>query len=364
MKIMNFYSALGICILLFMSACGSEEVVQEKVVRPVRYQQVGLGGAANERTFSGSAQTDMVVNLSFRSSGIITEFNMKLGQKVRKGTLLAKLDNVQARLSYESSLASLNSAKSQMNTAKLNLDRIRELYEKGSSSLSDYENAKNGYRTALAGYESAKRSVDIQNEQVKYGYLYAPENGVIASVNAELDENVGAGQLIAVLNAGNTMEIAIGLPETFINKVEKGMKVNIKFAALNGQDFQGRVSEVSPAVNQGTATYPVKVEVLNATSDIKSGMAANVTFDFAEKKLTASNSLIIPAKAVGEDSKGNFVFLVEQQEGSTAIIKKHHIEVGPLTSQGFEVKQGLQEGQKIATAGLQTLLDGQEVTLQ
>ena len=75
-----------------------------------------------------------------------------------------------------------------MNTSKLNLNRIRTLYEKGSSSLSDYEAAKNSYRTAVASFESSKRSVAIQQDQIKFGYLYASENGAIASVSAEIDE--------------------------------------------------------------------------------------------------------------------------------------------------------------------------------
>ena len=112
-------------------------------------------------------------------------FDIKLGQKVKKGQLIAKLDNVQSRLAYEQALTQLNSAESQMNTAKLSLNRIRSLYEKGSSSLSDFESAKNAYRTAQESYQSAQRGVDIQREQVRFGFLYAPSDGVISAVNAE-----------------------------------------------------------------------------------------------------------------------------------------------------------------------------------
>jgi multidrug efflux system membrane fusion protein len=72
---------------------------------------------------------------------------------------------------------------------------------------------------------------------------------------------------------------------------------------------------------------------------------------------------VIPAKSVGEDATGNFVFLIEESENKS-IVKKHQITVGNLTSEGFAVEKGLSAGQKIAIAGLQTLLDGQEVKLQ
>lgn len=358
----NIKSTFGLILLssfTFLS-CGSEQTIQEKKLRPLVFQEVGFQNDANKRTFNGAAETDKVVNLSFRNNGIIIRFDINVGQRVRKGQLLAELDNVQARLAYEQAVASLNSAESQMNTAKLGYDRVRKLYEKGSASLSDFENAKNSYQTAENSYKGAQRSVEIQKEQINYGFIYAPESGVIANVSAEIDENVSPGQTVAVLNAGDKMTVNLGLPESVINSVKECNKVVIEFPALQGQSFDGQVVEIAPAVNPNTATYPVKVELLNATEDIKSGMAANVTFDFSQDD---NQSLIVPAKSVGEDSKGRFVFLVDDS-GQTTKVKKHHITIGALTSSGFEVVDGLSEGQKIAVAGLQTLLDGQEVSLQ
>ena len=128
----------GLLLLIFIVGCKDKEVVMEEVLRPVKYTEVSYLGGEKSRTFSGTAETEKTINLSFRSSGIITQLNMKLGQMVKKGTLLGKLDNVQARLNYESAIESKNSSESQMNTAKLALNRVRVLYEKGSSSLSDY----------------------------------------------------------------------------------------------------------------------------------------------------------------------------------------------------------------------------------
>ena len=349
-------------VLVLTLSCG-DEAPAEKILRPVRAMEVGYGAEDAVRTFSGTAQTDKVINLSFRSSGIITQFNIRLGRRVRRGELLAQLDNVQARLAYEQAVSSLNSAASQMNTAKLNLDRVRALYEKGSASLSDYESAKNSFRTAEASHESAQRSVDIQQEQIRYGFLYAPETGIIASVNAEVDENVSAGQAVAVLNAGADMQIALGLPESVINRVRQRMAVTITFSSLPGRQHNGTITEVSPSVDPQTATYPVRVTLTDPSDEIRSGMTANVTFDFGEGA-SAENVLVVPAKAVGEDADGRFVFLLENESGSTASVRKQHIRVGALTSAGFEVLEGLEAGQKIATAGLQTLLNGQEVWIR
>lgn len=348
-------------IVILLSACTEEKQKAPTPIRPVKYQQVELHGASKNRTFSGSARTEKIINLSFRSAGIITELNIKIGQKVDKGQLLAKLDSVQARLSYEQASTQVNSTESQMNTAKLNLNRLRSLYEKGSASLSDFESAKNGFKTAQESYEAAKRGLEIQGEQIKFGYIYAPDDGIIASVTAEKNENVTPGQVIAALNAGTEMEITLGLPESVINGVTENMEVEVSFTALPNQKFVAKVTEVAPAVDVNTATYPVKVALANPSDLIKSGMASNVTFDFGNQKSEA-RELIVPANAVGEDSNGNFVFVIEG-ESDKATVKRQTVTIGHLTAEGFEIISGLNPGQKIATAGLQTLLDGQTVRL-
>ncbi|MDB9961513.1 efflux RND transporter periplasmic adaptor subunit [Oceanihabitans sp.] len=348
-------------MVFLLVGCGEKEVKEEIVLRPVKYSEVTLLGGEMTRQFSGAARTQKIVNLSFRSSGIVTKLDMKLGQNVKKGQLLGALDNVSARLNYESSISSKNSAESQMNTTKLSLNRMRTLYEKGSASLSDYEAAKNSYRTAVASLESSKRSVSIQQDQIQFGYLYAPEDGVIASVTTELDENVSPGQTIGVLNAGTAIEISLGLPESVINAVKKDMKVKVSFTAIEGKTFNAVITEVAPALDVNTSTYPITVMVTDTDKNIKSGMAANVLFEFVDEDVK-KDFMVVPASAVGEDGNGRFVFLIEG-DATKATVKKQAITIGSLTPEGFEVKSGLKVGQKIAIAGLQTLLDGQDVKL-
>ena len=348
-------------MIFLLLGCGEKEVKEEIVLRPVKYTEVTFLGGEMTRQFSGAARTQKIVNLSFRSSGIVTKLDMKLGQNVKKGQLLGALDNVSARLNYESSISSKNSAESQMNTTKLSLNRVRTLYEKGSASLSDYEAAKNSYRTAVASLESSKRSVAIQQDQIQFGYLYAPEDGVIASVTTELDENVSPGQTIGVLNAGTAIEISLGLPESVINAVKKDMKVKVSFTAIESKTFNAVITEVAPALDANTSTYPITVMVTDTDENIKSGMAANVLFEFVDEDVK-KDLMVVPTSAVGEDGNGRFVFLIEG-DATKATVKKQAITIGGLTPDGFEVKSGLKVGQKIAIAGLQTLLDGQDVKL-
>ena len=140
------------------------------------------------------------------------------------------------------------------------------------------------------------------------------------------------------------------------------MPVKVTFPSLKETTFNAIISEVSPSADANTTTYPVKVMITDKDERIKSGMAANVAFEFSAE-IKAEKLIVIPANAVGENDKGRFVFLIEGNEAK-AVVKKQSIEIGDLTPEGFEVTKGLKAGERIATAGLQTLLDGQSVKLK
>ena len=232
------------------------------------------------------------------------------------------------------------------------------LFEKGSKSLREYESAKNSYDNAWAQYESAVKNRDIQATKVSYGFIYAADDGTIVRKDSEMNENVQAGQVIGVLNAGDDINIRVGMPESVINRIELGMKAQVTFSAIS-DTVVAEVFEISPVLESNSATYPVKFSFSNDNNTVRPGMAARATIRFNDDE-DARDLPIIPVKAVGEDGTGNFVFVVEEQ-GEQAIVKKTYIELGQLTPDGFEVEGGLANGQKIATAGLQTLLDNQKV---
>lgn len=361
---MKKYTVIIILSLIAFASCKEKVKVKEIVLRPVKFAVVGDVNTQKIRTFSGTAKAGDEIELSFRGNGVITKVNVTKGQKVKKGGIIAKLDNVEASLAYEQSVSALKSAESSMSTSKSSLNRVKSLYEKGSNSLSDYETAKNAYQTALDRFESAKRNKSIQGTQLSYGVIRAPKDGLIAATNGRVGERVSAGHRFAILNAGKEIKIEVGLPETVVNKVKIGMKTKLQFSALKGKELMGTVTELAPIIDANAATYKTAISMDTPLAEIKPGMASSVTFDFTEANETADKSLIIPVKAVGEDGKGRFVFLITSKGEGTGTVNKRHIELGELTTDGFKVKSGLVNGDKIATAGLQTLLDGQDVRLK
>ncbi len=320
------------------------------------------GGGVQTRTFSGTAKSGTETKLSFKVSGNIQSLNVKVGQEVSRNNLIATLDDSDLQLQYEQNDAAVKNAGAQEKQAKSNYERVRSLYENGSTSLSDYESAKASYESARANESSAKKSRKLAKAQLGYTRLYAPVGGKIATVDAEVNENVSSGQQIVMLSSEGDLEVNLGLPESYISNVNVLDKVDVVFSSLTDETFKGVVSEVSFAISSQTSTYPVVVKIEGDTRSIRPGMAASVTFKINTASVTQPDLLIVPGQAVGEDEIGNFVFTLEANDDHY-LAKRRSVNIGQLTSNGFEIVDGLEEGELVATAGLQTLLDGMKVKL-
>ncbi|MGI9547857.1 MAG: efflux RND transporter periplasmic adaptor subunit [Flavobacteriaceae bacterium] len=358
----NKYILIALTLILFQ--CKNKEEVREEVLRPVKYMTVGEAPTDQIREFTGTAKAGNEIELSFRETGVIQRVNVKKGQRVSEGSLIASLDNVESNLNYQKSLTELRSAESAMNTSKAEFDRVKTLYEKGSTALKDYQSARNNYQATLSQYEAAIRSSDLQKSRIGYGFIYAPSDGIIASTEGKVNERVQTGHIFAILNAGDKKKVELELAENVINRVLVGMSVQVLFSTLPDQTFIGTVIEISPITSSNSATYPVDIEIENPTEQILPGMAARVSFNFADSQSDRPDAIIAPIKAVGEDNNGNFVFLVETEDNLTGTVRRTSVEIGEVTAGGFEIESGLEPGQLIATAGLQTLLDGQKVKLK
>ncbi len=370
----NQFILLIAIFLLVACGGGKEEVAQQVVYRPIKFAKVTNASAHTIRSFTGIAQSEKEAKLSFRVAGTVRSLNVKLGDRVRQGQVIATIDPAdysiqadQAVASQKGAEANLKSSENQLIIARSNYQRIEKLYENNSVPLSEFEQAKSNFETAQSQYEAAltqvtsaqKQSQSARN-QVKYTQLIAPFSGIISSVMIEANEIVGSGTPVAILSAITKPEVNVGIPENLITQIKKGQEVDIRFSVLPDATYQGTVQEVSYAAGN-SPTYPIIIGIDNPNETIRPGMAATVSFDLGAKD--ASNALVCPVKAVGSDAKGNFAFLLEQSGDGIYKVNKQSIEVGDLLANGFLVKAGLEEGDLVATAGLKSLLNGMEVKL-
>ncbi|MEM9260368.1 MAG: efflux RND transporter periplasmic adaptor subunit [Bacteroidota bacterium] len=360
--------------VLLLFGCGNSEVTMEveDPLRPVRFQTISYSSQAGAHAYSGVAQADQLSKLSFKVGGTISSLKVKLGDRVRRGQLIATIDPAdysiqaeQANASTKGAVANLEAAETQLINSRATYQRLEKLYENNSVPLSDFEQAKAAFESAKASYDAAatqvtssEKQLQSARNQVSYTRLVAPFTGIITAVNTEVNELVGSGTPVAELSSAAKPEVRIGIPENFISNIKRGEVVDIEFSVLPGKVFSGRVSEISFATG-GAPTYPAIITIDKPSETIRPGMAATVTF---KAKANDKATLACPVKALGKDTESTFVYLLEK-EGEAYRVRRNPVEVGDLLPDGFAVKSGLQEGQLVATAGLKSLLDGMQVQL-
>jgi RND family efflux transporter MFP subunit len=299
--------------------------------------------------------------------------NVKLGDRVRKGQLIATIDPIdysiqaeQANASTQGAEANVQAAETQLINARSTYQRIEKLYENNSVPLSDFEQAKSAYESAQASYDasktqltSAQKQSQSARNQVSYTRLLAPFSGVITGLNAEVNELVRSGTPVAELSSEDKPEVNIGVPENAISAIKKGQAVQIQFSVLPNQVFAGKVSEVSYAAGS-SPTYPAIISIDNPSKAIRPGMAATVIF---QEKATAQTPLVCPVPALAKDTDGIFVYILEKGSNDHYAARRQGVTVGELLPDGFVIESGLEKGQLVATAGLKSLLDGMQVRL-
>jgi len=344
---------------VMLAGCKDHPVEQEEIIRPVRYQLVERAGDVRGLTYSGVSKSGTEIKLSFRVGGSIRTVEVGVGDRVRQNDLIATLDDVDAKLNKERTAISLAKSQVQAETAEANLRRIRALYESNNVSLREYEDAKERYANADAVYHAEKRSLELLNRELNYYYLKAPMDGIITSRDVSRNENVQPGQVVVVLETGDLIEVQVGIPELSISRIEKGQEVAVQFPTVPGAEFKGLVNEVSYSIDRDSSTYPVTVVLADVSDRIRPGMPANVTFipDGNENP----DTLIVPVNSVAHDSMGTYVYVVTPSGDNLGAVHRKDVVLGSLTPQGFELDSGLEQGDRVVTAGLSKMYDGLKV---
>ena len=347
-------------VALFLFGC-AEPVPDKAVLRPVRSEEVVISHGTRSRSFSGIARAGQETDLSFRVSGRVEGLFVKVGESVSAGQLIAQLEQKDYEIAVGQARAGLARSQANARKARLNLDRVRGLYENDNASKNDLDSGLAADQAARAEVEADSQALEGARRRLDYTSLKAPVNGAIAAVPVEVNENVVGGQHVVRMTSGSRPEIEVAIPGTLISQIRDGGLVTVTLDALPGAEFHAVVTEVGVAATGTATTFPVTVRLTRPKRDVRSGMSANVAFHFEAQQ---GDHLYLPPHAVGSDRDGPFVFLLETAaEPAVAIVRRTPVEVGELTRDGLEILGGITEGQRVVTAGVRRLADGQRVKL-
>lgn len=341
----NKYIMVFLLIGCFLYGCAKKEEVAPPIIRPIKAVKVEIDDGMRNRTFSGVSKSRIESKLSFRVTGMIIEMEVKMGQHVAKGEVLAKIDDTDYRLQVEDIQASFQAAET-------DLQRMRQLYETNNISKQQLDQS-------IAQRDSTYAKLELYKKHLSYTVLHAPIEGFIAELNAEVHETVSAGQPIMTIDAEGDMEVAVSIPDTLIRFIAKGDKSKIVFVTFRKTEFPATVTEIGVSPDVMTKTYPVTLRLDKQDNRIKPGMTCDVIFRLQEG--LKGERLLIPSTAVMEDREGNNYVWVYGPDTKT--VHKRKVTIGSLTEHGIEIISGLKSGEIVASAGVDRLEENEKVKL-
>lgn len=356
---MKYY--LIIFSALMLMACGRKKETEEPI-RPVFYQKIGKQSVKEIRSFGGISQSNNEAKLSFRVGGSIEKINVELGDRLKKGQVIAWLDNRDYEINYNKAVMAQSNAEAQLIAAKSAFQRVENLYMNNYVSLNDFENAKVKYESASLMAKTADAQVEAAKNQLEYTLLSAPYDGTVTSLLADESEMVGGGHPIALFSSSSNMEVRTAVPENVIGKLTKGQQVTVTFSALPNELFNGVISEMTSGTGR-SSIYTVIIRLTDVSDKLLSGMTGTVNIPLMTDGEN-EKTVIVSTDAVGHDSQGDFVFLARKSETEGVyLVTRQKVVTGDLNPMGYPVIEGLSPDDIVLIAGLNSLYEGQKVKL-
>jgi RND family efflux transporter MFP subunit len=354
-----------IVLLLLFSGCSKDEPVKEEIIRPVKAVQVGGVEVLTGRTFPGKAKATQEANLSFRVNGTLKQFPVKVGDEVKQGTVMARLDPRDYEVNLQNVQGQLDRARAALKLAQSDYDRVVKIREKdpGAISAAMIDAKLGGRDSAKAQLASIEAQVSTAKDALSYASLKAPFTGTVVETFVENYEDVQAKQAIVRLVDTSRIEFVVSIPENLISLVPNVKKVFVRFDAFSDREITGTVKEIGKEASKTTRTYPVTL-LMDQPDDIKilPGMAGQARGDRETAVITGGAGIIVPISAVitSDDEKQDSVWVIDEQSG---LISLRSVTTGNLSDSGVMIDKGLAQGEWVAIAGVHSLKEGQKVRI-
>ena len=317
--------------------------------------------------FSARMKGQNDVTVAPQVSGQLMQICVAEGQQVRKGQTLFIIDSRNARLELDAAQANLQAALAQENSAKLEYDSNKNLFEKKIVSSYMLNNSENAYKQAQASVAQARAAVNRAKVNLGFCTITASVSGVIGEIPVRAGDQVSPGTQLTMLSGNTTMYAEFSVTESIVESmVQEGMnKADVEkylanmppvtFVMKNGTEYphKGRIVSMTGVVNTATGSLTLKVSFPNPDGHLYSGIQGTVVMNFAEKDV-----IVVPQNAVVRLQDKSQVFKVKADSTATAI-EVTTADTG--NGKDFIITSGLNVGDKIVTTGANNVTEGQKV---
>lgn len=304
-----------------------------------------------QQSYAGEVQARQATDLAFRVGGQITERFVNVGDRVKVGQVLAKLDVKDAQLQLNSAKAQLDSTQSAAKVAADELKRFQQLLPMHAVSQSQYDVVKNQYEAAIAAAKQAQANFNVSANQTGYNQLLANKNGVITKRNIEVGQVIAAGQAAYQLAIDGDREVVIGVPEQAVAKIQVGQQAWVTLWSKPEEKFAAYVREISPAAD-ASRTFSAKVALKEGQGSIQMGQSARVFFNHQQHDV-----LMVPLSSVSANGQQAYVWVVNPNHS----IRKVLVGLGAYGRDRVQVTQGLNTQDWVVVGGVHLLHEQQKI---
>lgn len=355
---------IALPLIAWLAGCAREVEAPPPEIRPVRTITVAPRSLDNAVALTGTVQAQNEINLSFRIDGRLVERLVEVGDNVRPGQLIARLDPQNEESSLQSVRAQLAGANAQLVEARSNYERMRDLVAEDAVSRAQYEQAKAALQSAEARLLSLEGQVALAQNRLGYTRLVSDVAGVVTARGPEPGEVVGAGRMVVQVAREGARDALFDVPAQIKDAATMGTPsagkpaardISVALAMDPKVSAMGRVREVSPRADPVTGTFAVRVRLIDPPAAMRLG--STVT---GRMKLDGPPSIEVPATALVRTNGKAAVWVVDKASGTVAL---RNIEIGTADASSVQVLSGLQAGDVVVTAGVQALRPGQKVRL-
>jgi RND family efflux transporter MFP subunit len=361
------FFAFTLCLLVPVVAtfgCRKEEKPPE-VIRSIRWIKVAETSTKQVRMISGTTKPVDQTALSFAVAGTVEKVEVKLGEQVKQGQVLAELDQYPFVLRVRDAEAELSKAQAIVVERRANYERYVALYESNNASKAELDEARASFDSAKSQVKAAEAQLGLARRDLRKTQLRAPFDGTISVKEIEPFVEVPVGRAVFGLDGVESgFEVSAAVPDSVLISLSLGDEPDVVFPTVNNRRVPGVITELGSR-SRTASTYPVTVRLKEQFPELRSGMSVDVAFEFipqSEAGEPVYTGLKVPLTAflVGAE-KTHFVFVYDEKSST---VKKTQIKTVNLRENDVIVEPGtLKAGDTIATAGAAFLTDGQKVNL-
>jgi RND family efflux transporter MFP subunit len=342
----------ALSIGLVLSACSKSEPPPEPV-RPVLSIKIQALNEEDLGRFAGSIQARYESNTGFRVGGRIASRNVNVGAEVEKGTLLATLDPSDQQNQLRSAQGDLAKIQAQLINAQASARRQQALFDRGVGSQAQLDSAITDLKTSQASLDQARAAVNQSKDQLGYTELRSDHKAVVTAWSAEAGQVVTAGQQVVTLAQPDIKEAVIDLPDTLVDQLPSDV-VFLVAAQLNPAiNTTATIREIEPQAQSATRTRRARLSLAQTPAGFRLGTAISVTLSSAIKP-----RIELPITALQEVEGKMRVWVIDPQNKT---VSPRDINVISRTDSTVVLAGGVQNGERVVSAGVNSLKPGQPV---